>query len=1256
MKAMLASLVCYLPAIAVAADGSLLTVAETSEFRATATHAEVVKLCEGLARASDRIILDELGTSHEGRSLPLLLVADPPVADAEQARQGGKLIVFLFGNIHAGEVCGKEALLMLARELATQEEPGLLDDLVIAIAPIFNADGNERFAKDNRPGQVGPRNGMGVRHNAQGLDLNRDWVKLQSPEARALVGFLGRWDPAMIIDTHTTNGSRHRYVLTYQGPKHPGGDDRIIEFVRDRMLPAVSENLRDASGIATFFYGNFRDKNSRWETYPCLARYGTPYRGLRNRLAILSEAYSYATYRQRVEGTLAFVKGCLDYARQHRREIEEMIARVDADTIAAGRAPAEDDLVAIRSRVEPFEKSVTVLGYEPPVPGRDSEAAPSPRDYTVSFVNDFLAAESVRRPFAYLVPASQHEVLGNLGAHGVELQMLREDRRLDVESYVIRNVRRAERSFQGRRLVNVEVESRSGEVDVPAGTVLVRSAQRLGSLLVTLLEPRSEDGLVTWGFFDGSLRVGETFPVRRLNAPVELLTSTYGIAASARVEEKRPITYAALYGGGERPDLEGSPLRVRGWTADGEEYLFARDGRLRCVEAESGVERDFHDVDRMAAALARIPVIDEETAKRIATRTSFRMDAGRTGALIEHERDLYWARFDGSVAVRLTSTPEREELAKPSPDGRFVAFVRDNDLWVVDVATRTERAMTTGGSDVLRNGKADWVYFEEVFDRDWNAYWWSPTSRHIVFLRTDSSDVPDFTIVDDVPEPQYIETVRYPKAGDPNPRVDIGIVSVAGGAARWVDLSAYDPASFLVTGVGFRPDGETVCFYGQNRIQTWLDVCAVSVRGGKPDVLLRETTKAWVKIPPAPRFLADGSFLLQSERSGWQHVYHFEKDGKLRGAVTSGNWEVRRVHQVDETGGWVYVSGTKDSPVAENLYRAKLDGSAVERLTPDDGSHSVTVAPTSFRFVDSWSRLDRPVRVELRGPEGKLLRTLDTNPVADLEKWEVLIPEYLEIETTDGFHLPATLLKPPGFDPGREYPVWFMTYAGPHAPTVRDSWSSGGGRTWDQALANEGIVIFRCDPRSASGRGAQSAWTAYRRLGIQELEDITEAIRWLKKKPWIDGARIGMGGYSYGGFMTAYAMTHSDLFAAGFSGAPVTDWKDYDSIYTERYMSTPQDNPEGYAKSSVVAAAANLRGNLLLVHGTMDDNVHVQNTIRLVAALQRAKKSFRFMIYPGSRHGIWASHLRGMRYEFILENLRPRRLLEAEPAGARRTF
>ena len=790
---------------ATAADEPLLTVAEKSGYRATSHYQDVVDFCTQLAKRSPIVRLSELGTSFEGRKLPLLILADPPVATPEEAKQSKKLVVYAQGNIHAGEVDGKEALLMLARDLATAKERPLLKDLIIVFAPIFNADGNERFSKTNRPGQVGPEDGMGIRQNAQGLDLNRDFVKLESPEVRSLVRFLNKWDPAVVIDTHTTNGSYHRYTITYEGPRCPAGDGRIVTLVRDELFPDVSRRLEQHGGYKSYFYGNFSPDHTQWQTVPATPRYGIHYVGLRNRIAILSESYSYAPYRERIFATRDFVRSILEYAAENQAKIHTLLTEARGATRRAGSEPKASDIVVLRSKAVPVGGPAKLLGFVEEQKNGKHVATEKPREYEVRYMGGCEPTVSVRKPYAYLFPAAWTKVVENLQRHGIEVEELREDLELPVETYRIEKVSRTERSFQNHRTVSVETAMRPETVRIPAGTILVRTAQPLGTLAAYLLEPQAEDGLCTWNFFDDSLTVGQDFPVRRLPAAVPITAGRVRPLPEDRSFNK-PITFDRVYGsgpltlpsppdgGGEgrvrgRLNFNGSPVSVRDWLEDGDHFLQVKAGRLYKVHALTGRAQPFHDPEKMAQSLASVTTINKGAARRLARSTSFHMNPQRTAALIEHEDDLYYARFDGTKAARLTKTPGKKEEATFSPDGQFVAFVRDHNLHVVDLATQTERALTTDGNAQISNGKADWVYFEEIFDRHWQAYWWSPDSTQLVFLRFDDRPVHPFTVIDQIPSHQRVEMTPYPKAGDPNPLVRLGIVSVAGGSVHWVNLA-----------------------------------------------------------------------------------------------------------------------------------------------------------------------------------------------------------------------------------------------------------------------------------------------------------------------------------------------------------------------------------------------------------------------------------------------------------------------------------
>ncbi len=1239
------------------------TVAVASDYKATSRHRDVVDFCERLAKESPLVRMGTLGTSQEGRALPLLIVADPPVASAAEALSSKKLVVFAMGDIHAGEVDGKEALLMLARDIATAKERPLLKDLVLVFAPIFNADGNEKISKDNRPEQAGPSEGVGVRANAQGYDLNRDYVKLESPEVRSLVRFLNEWDPAVFIDCHTTNGSFHRYTISYQGGRCPAGDPRVVAEVRDSLPPEAGRRLEKETGYLSYFYGNFSADRSLWETVPPTPRYGTEYVGLRNRIAVLCESYTYATFKDRTLASRAFVKAVCEYTAANKDRLAKLLADARDETARANKpdAPPNDRQIVLRSRPAPVGRPREFLGFEEEVKDGKHVSTGNPKTYEVQYVGGTEPTLSVARPYAYLFPSNLAAVVENLQRHGIVVEELREDIELDVEAYRIDKVTRA-REFQKHQPVELEATARKEARRVAAGTILVRTAQPLGSLAAYLLEPQSADGLVTWNFFDAEIKEGKDFPVLRLPAAAPLTAGRVRPLAENRTLNK-PITFDMLYpaaGGGQGGrggrggrgagrggvNFNGSPVSGLAWLDDGQHFLQRKDNRLYKVDALSGRCQPFLDTDKIAAALGTLPTIDRTAARALADAPAPHFNPQHTGALFEHAGDLYYCPLDGGKAVRLTKAPGRKEVAEFSPDGRFVAHVRAGNLYVTDVATQTERALTSDGGGDVSNGLADWVYGEEVFDRGPRAFWWSPDSKQIAFMRYDDAPVHKFRVIDELPTGQRVEEAPYPKAGAANPLVKLGLAPVGGGPVRWADLGNYSETGSLLLRAGWWPDGQNAYLYVQDRAQTWLDVCAVAPDGALKR-LFRETTKAWVDDPGPPVFLKDGSFLLTSSRTGWRHLYHYGADGKEKRALTSGEWELTTgafqshpVELVDEKGGWVYFTAKKDSPLASNLYRVKLDGTGLERLTTAAGDHRVSVSPAGGLFIDTWSDHARPTKVRLCKADGSAARTLDTNPVYTREEYRTGTYELVRIPTPDGFELDGSLLKPPGFDPKRHYPVWVQTYAGPHMPTVHDSW--GGGRLHDEMLAQRGFVVFHIDPRSSTDKGDRSTWTAYRRLGVQELKDLETAVKWLTAHEWADPSRVGLSGGSYGGFMTAYALTHSKLFAADVATSAVTDWRNYDSIYTERYMNTPQENPDGYDATSVVKAARNLSGRLLIVHGVMDDNVHVQNALQLVDALQRADKDFEVMIYPRARHGGFTPrHFQRLVLDFMTRALRP---------------
>lgn len=510
----------------------LQTRAERTNYEETSRYDEVLAFIGDLQQQTNLLTVESFGETNEKRALPLMIFADPPIAQPRDARLAGKPIVFIMGNIHAGEVEGKEAALHLARRIALGDLRTLLDKLVILIAPIYNADGNEKVNVQNRTAQYGPIAGVGERENQQRLDLNRDYMKLDSPEARALVNLFNRWDPHLTVDLHTTNGSYHGYHLTYSQPLNPSLDPRILAYHRDKMLPAITRSLLRQHKFRSYYYGNFSgpapkagEKETRnWVAFDHRPRIGQNYCGLRNRLTILSEAYSYLDFRARVRVTEAFVEEIFKFAAANAAEIQQLTRQVDTDWVKnalLGKLPP----LGVEYEMKPLAKPVDILVGEVtkvhnPRSGKDMIAAVEDKYTAVKMLDYglFAAKRSVPTARAYLFKPEEGNrvVLDKLLAHGVAVEALTAPLTTEVESFVIDNVRRNQRAFQGHNEIRLSGVYKKEPMTFPAGTILVRTAQPLGLLAAYLLEPESDDGLVNWNFFDAYLGQGKVYPVYKL--------------------------------------------------------------------------------------------------------------------------------------------------------------------------------------------------------------------------------------------------------------------------------------------------------------------------------------------------------------------------------------------------------------------------------------------------------------------------------------------------------------------------------------------------------------------------------------------------------------------------------------------------------------------------------------------------------------------------------------------------------------------
>ena len=723
------------------------------------------------------------------------------------------------------------------------------------------------------------------------------------------------------------------------------------------------------------------------------------------------------------------------------------------------------------------------------------------------------------------------------------------------------------------------------------------------------------------------------------------MIATIGVTALAQAQP-RTLTLADLYDPARRIDFDGTIPQGLTWI-DAEAYVVRRvpadpfDSPLARVDAVTGERTPLIEVGRFEAAIQALAGLTAADARDLARQADHLMNAARTALVFDHANDLYHYDIGTDEISRLTRTPATETEVSFSPDGRLVAFVQEHDLVVVDVEQRRAHALTTDGEPRIRNGLLDWVYQEEIYGRgNFRGYWWSPDSSRIAYLQLDDREVPTFPVVDHIPYHPDVEEWEYPKAGDPNPVVRLGVVRAAGGATTWTDLDAYRPADPLVVDVGWTPDSGRVVFQVQNREQNWLDLNLANPDDGTLARVLRETSDTWVNGLGPPLWLDDGTALWRSERSGWSHLYHIDRSGTVLHEVTRGEWEVRTVHGVDH-GGAVYFSGTERSPIGLDVYRIGLDGTGLRRLSDAAGTHTARFNPGLTHYVDTWSNISTPPQVRLHDADGGVVRVVAENEALRLAEYALPAPEFLQVDNRDGFVMEALMVKPPDFDPSRRYPVYQHVYGGPHVQRVRNAWSRE--TLYWQLLAQRGIVVWVLDNSTASGKGAVSTWPVYQRFGDLELRDLEDGLDWLTAQPYVDADRIGIEGWSYGGYMVSYALTHSTRWSMGIAGASVTDWHDYDSIYTERYMRMPQHNGDGYRRSAPRFRAADLHGALLLVHGSMDENVHMQNTLQFAYALQEAGKAFDMMIYPKSRHRLGTPdlehHRRAKMLDFVLEHL-----------------
>lgn len=627
-------------------------------------------------------------------------------------------------------------------------------------------------------------------------------------------------------------------------------------------------------------------------------------------------------------------------------------------------------------------------------------------------------------------------------------------------------------------------------------------------------------------------------------------------------------------------------------------------------------------------AMPQTYLVDCKTGKEVpstakeTTKTENKITAYLRGT------DIYIKKND-LPEERITDDAEQEINPVLSPDNNYVAFTKNNNLYAVNLISKKINQLTFDGSDVILNGYASWVYMEEILGRAsrYRAFWWSPDSKRIAFFRSDQSMVPVFDIVSEQGTHGKLIQERYPKAGDPNPSVKVGMVSPEGGQVVWSD---FDEKVDQYFGLPYwRPDSKALWVQWMNRGQDSLVVYEVGETNGSKKPVYTETQKTWVDLDDMGKritFLQDGRhFIVQSDQTGWNMLYLYDMNGQLVNPITTGAFTVTAIDYIDEKKQTIYFTCRKDNSTCFDLYKVKFNGKGLQRLTFGDYNHSVNLSPKGSYFLTTYSNVSTPGKMALVNNSGKRIREIGDARGPNFDDYNIAKTEIVRVPSEDGlFSLPMKITWPLHFDSTKTYPVLISIYGGPDAGTVYDGFSFNGQTEW---WAKEGLIQVSMDHRASGQFGKMGVNYMYRNLGYWEMKDWIQCVKWLIAHG-ADKNKIGISGFSYGGYMSCYALTYgSDYFNYGLAGGSVTDWSLYDSHYTERYMDTPKENPEGYKSSSVLNYVDRYHGLLRIYHGTMDDNVHLQNSLQLVKKLQEAKKHFEFMVYPGGLHG-WSGNQR----------------------------
>ena len=706
----------------------------------------------------------------------------------------------------------------------------------------------------------------------------------------------------------------------------------------------------------------------------------------------------------------------------------------------------------------------------------------------------------------------------------------------------------------------------------------------------------------------------------------------------------------------ESPSLDGNAPRNLQVSPDGQRVTFLRGKQedydqldLWEYHIQSGETRMLFDSATLAQGDGELS--DEEKARRERMRlsgsgiVSYQWSADGKALLFPLGGDVFYHELGKAGARQLLDTDAFETDITLSPKGNFIAYIRDQNLYVKNIASGKETAITQGGGGNIKYGMAEFVAQEEMGRM--TGYWWSPDEKYIAFTRVDEKPVDIITRSEIYADSIKMIEQKYPAAGTPNVEVTLAIQEIGSGARQWVDLGK-DKDIYLARGA-WMPSSGVFTYQWQNRTQQALELRAYDLSSKKQTVLIEENSNTWVNLNDDLTFLPErNQFIWASERDGYKHLYLYNNDGSLVKQLTKGKWVVDELEAIDPETGNIYFTGRKDTPLERHLYSVSIDDGDIQRISEKDGYHSITFSSDASIYVDSMSTVNHPAQVSLHKAGGEQITWLEENAVdenhplsAYMDSWTK--PEFGTITTDDGAALYYRLYKPENLE--KKHPVIVYLYGGPHAQVVTNSWGGNRGLLM-QYWVDQGYVVFSIDNRGSNYRGKAFEDPIFKKMGTVEVDDQVAGVKFLRTLPYVDADRIGVHGHSYGGYMTLMSMFKAgDYFAAGVSGAPVTDWRLYDTHYTERYMGNPKTDDDAYTASSVFPYAKDLKGDLLIYHGMADDNVLFTHSTKLYKHLQDMAIPFETMDYPGKKHSIRGKetgiHLYKTITNFFNRNLHP---------------